>query len=421
VVRALSALPRVRVTFVARATSGACAAQPADSLALGPLVTIREAAPTSPEFARLLALPHTALLLPLAFFATCSGSGANASSEDYSLAAAALRSSATRSSPPPPLAVFAFDAQAFRLQALARHEPNAAQAARHAAAAAAEGAREAALYGRADVFAMLTAEDLASISPAWTRPGTPRLVVGFRDEVDARLGSEGGSGVPPPLARALRLRATLPPFAARAGFAFMGSGNNPTNVLALHYFLRRVWPALRARLPGAQLHIIGAPPSRACKEHGVWCGWLAGTEYDGGGGAPEASGITVHGLVADPRSVLAGVRVALAPLVCGTGINTKTGYYLAQGVPVVGTEKGIRGYGDAAGLAGGGGYSALGMEEGAEGAAMAAECARLHEGQEAWEAASLGALERTARLEDERARGEDLQELVRALREGLER
>jgi hypothetical protein len=421
VVRALAALPRLRLTFVARSTAGACSALPSDSLALGPSVAIREAGPASPEFARLMALPNAALLLPLAFFATCSGSGANASSEDYSAALLGLPARGRRR---PPLAVFAFDAQAFRLQALARHEPSAAQAQRFAAAAAAEGAREAALYARADVFAALTPEDLASISPAWTRPGVPRLVVQFRDEVDARLSGSGsgaaaGAGALTPLARALRHRATLPPFAARSGFVFMGGGNNPTNALALHFFLLRVWPALRARLPQAQLHIIGAPPTRLCREHGVWCGWLAGTPYEGD--AAASAGITVHGMVEDPRSVLARARVALAPLVCGTGINTKTGYYMAQGLPVVGTEKGIRGYGEAAGLEGGGGFSAIGsMAAGAESEAMAAECARLHEGQEAWEAASTGALQRTARLEDERAQAADLQALVRALRQAAE-
>ena len=147
----------------------------------------------------------------------------------------------------------------------------------------------------------------------------------------------------------------------------------------------------------------------------MWCGWLAGTQYDGA--APEASGIVLHGLVEDPRAVLAVARVALAPLVCGTGINTKTGYYLAQGLPVVGTEKGVRGYGSGAGLAGGGGYSAVALEAGPGGGeAMAAEAARLHEQQEAWEAASTGALQRTALLEDERAAAADLHELARVLR-----
>ena len=412
IVRALAGLPvptRPRITFIARSTADACRALPADSEALGADVSIREAAPTSPEFLRLLSQPNTALLLPLSFFSSCAGAGANASSEAYSAALRSLQAGSPACWASPcartPLAVFAFDAQAFRLQGLADNDPHAAQAARFAAAAAAEGAREAALYARADVFAMLTQEDLAAVPP--TRPGVPRLVINFRDDVEVLLADPAL----PPAERAARHAATLAPFEARAGFVFMGGGNNPTNVLALHAFLTRVWPVVRLRLPSATLHIIGSPPSRLCAEHGVWCGWLADTPYSGA--PPEASGIHVHGLVEDPRSVLSKARVALAPLVCGTGINTKTGFYMANGLPVVGTEKGVRGYGPAAGLGGGGGYAAAPLEDAD---AFASACERLHEDRDAWTAASLGALERTARLEDERAKAEDLQALLAALR-----
>jgi glycosyltransferase involved in cell wall biosynthesis len=107
--------------------------------------------------------------------------------------------------------------------------------------------------------------------------------------------------------------------------------------------------------------------------------------------------------------VLARARVALAPLVTGTGVNTKTGFYLAHGVPVVGSEKGVRGYGDA-----GAGYRVAAAPD-----AVADACVELHEDAAAWAAASAAALEATARLEDERARGEDLAALVAAIRRAL--
>lgn len=411
-VRALAALPRVRPIFLARSTVDKCRALPSDSEALG-AVAIREAGPHSPEFHRLLRQPSTALLLPLSFFEGCSGHNAS-SSEVYSAALRSLQAASGAYSAVP-LAVFAFDAQAYRLQGLAANEPHAEQAARFTEAARLERAREEALYARADVFAMLTPEDLA-VAPA-TPPGVPRLAVSFRDaDIDPRLRSTpGGSAVPSALARAELVRAALPGFAARSGFVFLGGGNNPTNVLALYYFVKRVWPAIRARLPSATLSIVGSPPTRLCKAHGIWCGWLEGTAFQGQ--APSESGILVHGLVEDPRTVLSGARVALAPLVCGTGINTKTGFYMSQGLPVVGTEKGFRGYGQqpTPGFA----VHPLDAEGEQGGEAMAEAAVALHENREAWERAATAALVRTAELEDERAKAADLEALVQALRSAL--
>jgi len=49
-------------------------------------------------------------------------------------------------------------------------------------------------------------------------------------------------------------------FKERAGFLFVGTGQNPTNVAACRWFLRDVWPRLRRAVTGAHLTIAGAPP-----------------------------------------------------------------------------------------------------------------------------------------------------------------
>jgi hypothetical protein len=61
----------------------------------------------------------------------------------------------------------------------------------------------------------------------------------------------------------------------------VGGGNNPTNLLALHALLSGPWPAVRAALPGAELHVIGPPPRALCRAHGVWCGWADHSPFAG--------------------------------------------------------------------------------------------------------------------------------------------
>jgi hypothetical protein len=399
-VRALAALPNVRVTFAFRAAAGGCAASAADAAALGGAAVARvEAAPDSPAFAALLrAAPRTALLLPLSFFASCAGANASASAEAYGAAARAACARGDGAACRAAVGVFAFDAQAARLEGVAAHEPDARQAARYAAAARAARAREAALYGAADVLAMLTPEDLAAAPPA--RAGAPRLVVHFRDAVEPALAAAAGGA---PAARAARAARARPGWAARDGFFFVGGGDSPTNHLALHAFLTAAWPRVRAALPGATLHVVGAPPAALCAARGLWCGWLAHSPF--AAAPPAAAGIIVHGRVDDVDAIAARARVAIAPLVCGTGVNTKTGFSLARGLPVVATPKGARGYGGAPSA----GLVVAPLD------ALADAALRLHEDEAAWGVASAAALELTARLDDERAPAADIAALVAAL------
>jgi hypothetical protein len=215
-----------------------------------------------------------------------------------------------------------------------------------------------------------------------------------------------------PRSRARAAAAALNPWRARNGFVFMGGGDNPTNALALHAFLTSSWGAIREALPGATLHVVGAPPRALCETMGLWCGWLAHTAYESA--SPYKAGVVLHGLVSDPDAVLALARVALCPMLDGgTGVNTKTLYYLSRGLPVVGTEKAARGYAPADATQREGLTAAIAVSP--LGEALALEAVRLHENESQWDAASLAALELVATLHDERAPAADVAAVLEAL------
>jgi hypothetical protein len=410
-VRVISELvkPNVQITFVSRSSSGRCKARRVDSIELEMSASIVETLPESAVFARLLSTPRSVLLLPLVFLDSCGGNGVNSSAEDYATAAQSL---CERYDDPVcvPIGVFAFEAQAARLEGFAIQEPNAAQSKRYDAAARIARIREERLYGKADVFAMLTPQDIA-IAPS-TRIGVPRLVVHFRDAVDSRL-TLLGSGGASTHERSAMVSATLLPWKVRNGFFFLGGGDSPSNHISLHAFLVTSWPRILEAIPSAKLHIVGSPPTRLCKEHGLWCGWLAHTPF-----FHSHENIILHGRIDDVEPIMNTMRVAISPLICGTGVNTKTGFSLARGLPVVATEKGARGYTvesndnnetkKSDGL-----LITLSLES------LSDAAVSLHENETAWTAASIAALELTARLDDSRALAGDIKAMIVALETAL--
>ena len=108
------------------------------------------------------------------------------------------------------------------------------------------------------------------------------------------------------------------PLAGRSGLAFLGSYGHPPNRDAIDAFLQHVWPALRERLPGLQLHLYGSGLSRDLAQ--TW------------GAVP---GIVVEGWVADAAAVYARHRLFVAPLRSGAGIKGKVIAAAAHGIPQV--------------------------------------------------------------------------------------
>src|SRR5690606_11204466 len=94
------------------------------------------------------------------------------------------------------------------------------------------------------------------------------------------------------------------PYGERAGLLFVGGFQHPPNIDAITWFVREVFPAVRARLPDVEVHVIGSkmPPEVAA---------LAG------------GGVVVHGHVPDLDPYLDGCRIALAPLRYGAGVKGK--------------------------------------------------------------------------------------------------
>jgi hypothetical protein len=413
VVRALkSREPSMQITFVARSLSaGTCAAGEADVASLGGDVTVVEAPPDSEAFARLASLSNTAVLLPLSFFESCAGAAVNASSEDYSISLRALQRAAgcerlgtgdKRAICGTTLGIFSFDAQAARARSLEAIEPFVTQFERYKADALVFEARETALYSRADVFVMLTKQDLDD-APR-TREGVPRLILGFRDDMPAALSSVASGDY---VSRAAAAAQALPSWSEREGFVFLGSGNSGTNQVALWYFLRDTWPMVRALLPSATLRVIGTPPSKLCELYKVWCGWQDGLPIS------AKAGVRIEGRVDDVDAVLARTRVGIAPMYAGTGVNTKTGFFLARGVPVVGTPKAARGYETRVSY-----WSSpygAGLTVTPHNLEFAKALVKLHQSELEWRHASKQALQLSAKLDEERAEGDDVAVLIDAL------
>lgn len=118
----------------------------------------------------------------------------------------------------------------------------------------------------------------------------------------------------------------VPGRAGRAGIAFVGGFRHAPNAEAVRWFLREVWPLLRAAEPGLAFHIVGSDPPPELR----------------------GPGVVVEGFVADLDGFLAQRIATVAPLTFGAGIKGKVGSSLAQGVPVVGTRVAVEGMGLAA-------------------------------------------------------------------------
>jgi glycosyltransferase involved in cell wall biosynthesis len=105
-------------------------------------------------------------------------------------------------------------------------------------------------------------------------------------------------------------------FHDRSGLLFIGGFNHPPNVDAVHYFVKSVWPLVRAELPGVVFEILGSHPPESVRR-------LAG------------AGIAVRGYVADVTPYFNDCRVSVAPLRYGAGVKGKVNQSLSHGLPAV--------------------------------------------------------------------------------------
>ena len=115
--------------------------------------------------------------------------------------------------------------------------------------------------------------------------------------------------------------------AARRHIFFLGGFKHPPNVDAVTWFVKTVWPAVHARLPGVEFHIVGAEAPADVIALG------------------EQPGVRFIGYVQDFDPILAGYRLSVAPLLYGAGIKGKLGTAMGAGVPCVSTTIGAEGMG----------------------------------------------------------------------------
>ncbi|MFZ0522019.1 MAG: glycosyltransferase [Candidatus Acidiferrales bacterium] len=159
--------------------------------------------------------------------------------------------------------------------------------------------REFAVYRRADLVLTISEDD----SRAFVRVA-PELRTG-RMPMIATTGPQGE------------------PLEARSGMLFLANFDNPANRDAADWMLADIWPRIRAKLPSAELALVGNNlPS-------------------GLGGGQK--GVLRVGFVADLDPVFAKCRLALSPVRFGTGIKTKNLSALSHGVPLVTTTVGADG------------------------------------------------------------------------------
>jgi polysaccharide biosynthesis protein PslH len=106
---------------------------------------------------------------------------------------------------------------------------------------------------------------------------------------------------------------------------FSGNLEYAPNIAAVQFFARRIWPALRRRWPRLRWKIIGKNPEAVRKL------------------VQADSRIVLTGFVDDAIQALAEARVAVVPLLSGSGTRVKILEAWAAGIPVVSTTIGAEG------------------------------------------------------------------------------
>lgn len=116
-----------------------------------------------------------------------------------------------------------------------------------------------------------------------------------------------------------------PAWSQRDGLLFVGGFRHPPNVDAVLWFVREVFPRIRASQHAIEFHCVGGDvPSEIAS--------LA-----------DVQGVRIHGHVPDLQPLLDAARVSIAPLRYGAGVKGKVNQAMAHGLPVVATTCAVEG------------------------------------------------------------------------------
>ena len=113
-------------------------------------------------------------------------------------------------------------------------------------------------------------------------------------------------------------------FGERRDLVFVGGFQHPPNADAVAWFVREVFPLVRATLPDCRFHVIGSK---------VPASMLALADEH----------VIVHGYVEDIAPYMDGCRVSVAPLRYGAGVKGKVNMAMSYGLPVVATPVAVEG------------------------------------------------------------------------------
>lgn len=116
------------------------------------------------------------------------------------------------------------------------------------------------------------------------------------------------------------------PLAGRRHMAFLGNYTVQHNRDAAVWFATQVLPLVRAAMPDAEFHLVGAEAQARCAD-------LAAVD-----------GVRLIGFVPSVEDALAKYRVFTCPLTYGAGMKGKVGSAVATGLPVVTTTIGAEGF-----------------------------------------------------------------------------
>ncbi|MCB8879391.1 glycosyltransferase [Acidisoma cellulosilytica] len=105
-------------------------------------------------------------------------------------------------------------------------------------------------------------------------------------------------------------------FSERRGIGFVGGFQHKPNLDAVSYFLEQIWPKVRALLPDAQFHVIGADMPQSMRDL-------------------EIPGVEMVGFVPELDPWLDRLRLTVAPLRYGAGAKGKVVSSFSFGVPCV--------------------------------------------------------------------------------------
>ena len=183
--------------------------------------------------------------------------------------------------------------------------------ARQASVTGTRGTQRRALATKASELALVGAVDTTWVVSADEQRILAEEVPGARVEVVSNTFGHATAG---------------PAFADRRDLLFVGGHRHPPNTDAAWWLVREIFPAIRRQLPDVRLHLVGADVPRDLRT-----------------AAEATGGIVVHGHVPDLAPLLAGCRVAIAPLRFGAGVKGKVNLSMARGLPVVTTPCGAEG------------------------------------------------------------------------------